>query len=212
MRKTDQGQTEQDTSSHDLPPVAEVRELVTVHLAVLGEKLADTLEDGHDDHDDCHEEDEEDQTGQENIGLFNTGFESYTFDTTDGGGLLSGLLRLSLSLEQRLGGTLHESQGRVNGTLEHLDGCGGQFRENGRWGASRRALIPGADGLQEAHTDDTHTPLEVLRPRFDNRRHMDRHHAEQGLRLHEAEERQGIGRHVSSGVGMSETGCNGRRG
>ena len=65
--------------------------------------------------------------------------------------------------------------------------------------------------MQEAYTDDTHTPLEVLRPRFDNRGHMDGHHAKQGLRLHEAEQRQGIGRHVSGGVGVSKTGCNGRR-
>lgn len=92
LRETNQGQTEQDASSHDLPSITEVRELVTLHLAVLGEELANTLEDGHDKHDDRHEEDEEDQTGQEDVSLFNTGFESNTLDTTDSGSLLSGLL------------------------------------------------------------------------------------------------------------------------
>lgn len=57
--------------------------------------------------------------------------------------------------------------------------------------------------------DNTHAPGKVLGPGLNDWRHVDRDHAEHGLRLHEAEKGQGIGCDVSCRVRMAKTGCDG---
>jgi len=76
--------------------------------------------------------------------------------------------------------------------------------------AARRTLVPGGKLLKEAHTDDTHGPLEVLRPRGDNGRKRHSAHAEEGLGLEVAEKRHGVGGDVSGGIGVPEPRGDGR--
>ena len=213
LGEADEGQAEEDAAGDDLPALAEVLELVALHLALLDEEFADALEEGDEDHDDEDEEDEEDETGEEDVGLFDAGPEAHALDAADdeviGGG--GGRLRAG-ALEQVVRRPAEQTGRGIEGSLaalEDLHGRGRQFRQDGGGGPAGGALVPGADGLEEAHVDDAHTPLEILGPRGDNGRHVDGSHAEEGLGLHETEEGEGIGGHVGGSVGMAEAGGDG---
>lgn len=103
----------------------------------------------------------------------------------------------------------HCSTGTVESALLDLDGLGSSAGHDSRRGAASRALVPCSDVLDKADANDTHAPLEVLRPCRDNRRQADGSHADESLTLEVTEESHGIGSNVRGGVRVSQTGCDG---
>lgn len=72
-------------------------------------------------------------------------------------------------------------------------------------------MVPSENILHEAHTDDTHGPLEILSPRLDDGGLANTSKTNDGLRLEVAEERQRISSDVGGGIGVSEAGEDSRR-
>lgn len=93
LRETDEDQTEKNTLENGGPAVAEVLELVTLHLTHLDETFANELEDDDSENDKDDENEEEDVSSKEDVGQFNLGPETDTLDTTQndslGGGVSS---------------------------------------------------------------------------------------------------------------------------
>jgi len=219
LREANENNAEQDSLQHSLPSIAEVDKLVALHLASLDKTLTDVLEGKHADDGEKNEDDEEGVAGEEDVGRLDTGLESHTLDTTENQSFAA-----ELSLGRSRVTTSHKTLGHtdskvdcLDGTLRHaslldLDGLSSQLRQMGCGSAAGGALVPGGHLLQEIDADYAHGPLEVLRPGSDNGRQGNSTHADEGLRLEVTKERHGVGGHVSSCVGVSESrrdgGCN----
>ena len=209
--------SEKDALQDGSPPIAEVLELVALHVAHLDETFANKLEDDDARHDKHDEDNEEDVAGHENVGELNLGAKANTIDTANDNSVRAvAVVAVVVGTFQHLlvespHAALEKLINKLERPLLNLNRLGRQVRQNLRRSASSRALVPSGNRLQETESDNTHAPLEVLSPGSYDRRKRHSGHADKGLRLEVAEESHGVGGNVRSSVGVTESGSNGRR-
>ena len=197
--------TVEDALENGVPSIPEITELVRAELAGADKTFADVLEDddaqGHED----DENEEEYVAGEEDVGDFNVGHEPDSLDTLYNNRLGSfGICRVV--------GAGKEAAESVQGALRDLHRGDVELRKVGRWSTTGGPLVPGCEGLQEAHANDTHAPLEVLGPGSHDGWHLNGGHADKGLGLKIAKQGQSVRGDVCGRVRMTETGDDGGNG
>lgn len=186
-------QSEKNTLDDDSPAISEVSELVGFHPAGLCKtfdcRFGQSNQNGSND----QYADEEDETSHEDIRLLNMCSETYSVNTSNNDVLQIGTARAATAAARCVSfrgvhvgdsaqQSIHRSLNRALSFL-NLNRDGAQSRQIGSRSASGGSLIPGGKTLQEANSNNAHTPLEVLSPGLHDWRHSDRGHADDGLSL-----------------------------
>lgn len=83
LRKANEDYTEHDALKNSLPAIAEVEELVALHLASFDEAVADELEGKDASDSEKDEDDEESVSGEEDVGGLHLGPEADTLNATE---------------------------------------------------------------------------------------------------------------------------------
>jgi hypothetical protein len=83
LRETDEDNTEENTLQHCLPSIAEVNELVALHLASLHKTFTDVLESKHANDGEEDEDDEECVSREEDVGRLDASLETNTLNSVE---------------------------------------------------------------------------------------------------------------------------------
>lgn len=178
-------QTKKDPLQNYLPAIPELLKLISLEPASFHSKLAEALEQSDCDGDNRYECNEKDQSSQEDIRGFNSRAETDSFDASDDNHFRSfGDARISIAPLQHLCiGPFGQVLYHIYGALLDLNGSRRQSGKKSRRGTTCRPLIPRADILHEADSDDSHAPLEILSPGLNDRRQWNASHADDSLGL-----------------------------
>ncbi len=201
-------QSKQNPLEDGAPAVAKVLEAVPLEPARLDGNLTEALEGGDGADGEHDEQDKKGQAGQEQIRGFDAGAEGEALDArqddTSVGVGRSAAGRLVLPSDQGrqrvTGDTIHG----IQRALLDLDRRLAQTGKQGRGRPAGGALIPGKGLLHEADLHDAHGPGEILRPGLGERGQIDGGHADHGLGLEVAEQRQRVGGDVGRRVGVAQ--------
>ena len=183
-----------------------------MHQLQSHKQLADTLEQDHAEGRHDHENVEESQASQEEVRCLDAGPEGDPLDAVDD---VAAIRSLNGPLGEPAGRPLDKTNGGIqkrDGTLDLLNlyGDGVECVEDSRGLAASRPLVPREDVLDESDLDDAHTPLEILGPRFHNRRKRHSAESKHGLGLKVAKQRKGVGGDVRGSIGKAQTVDDGR--
>ena len=199
LREPDQRNAEHDAADHNLPPVPKVTELVPPQVAGFRQNLANDLEPSDDDEHGARKDDVEHDAREEDVGPFDARSEPDPLNAAqDDRAHLRSLRSPGDGVADQFGCRIQ----RPFPPTQQLHRRCGEVGKQRRRRAPGRPLVPSRDGLKKTEPDDTHAPLEILGPRFHDRRHPHRGHAEDRLALEVTEHGEHRGCHVGGRVGM----------